>query len=91
MLWLGNNFRYVGVNAGTTSASDGIQMRLNTSVASGVFMHNQFSFFNRAYVTQSAAGNKITFKGNMGVNCAIAPVIADSTTQSVEYTGVTGY
>lgn len=91
MLWDGNNFRYVGQNAGTTSASDGIYLRLNASVCTAVFKGNQLTSFNRPYVTQSGAGNKATFKSNMAVNCPTAPAVLDSGTQSIEFTSVIGY
>ncbi|MDF3623230.1 hypothetical protein, partial [Enterobacter hormaechei] len=86
-----NNFRNVGSGAGTTSASDGIYLRANLNACSGIFMGNQITGYNRPYVTQSGAGNKATFKGNMAVNCPTAPAVLDSATQSVEFTSVTGY
>ncbi|MCM8204890.1 tail fiber/spike domain-containing protein [Enterobacter hormaechei] len=91
MIWNGNNFRNVGSGAGTTSASDGIYLRANLNACSGIFMGNQITGYNRPYVTQSGAGNKATFKGNMAVNCPTAPAVLDSATQSVEFTSVTGY
>lgn len=91
MVWNSNNIRNVGPNAGTTSSSDGIYLRNNASPCTGVFVGNQLTGFNRPYVTQSGAGNKATFKGNMAVNCPTAPAVLDSATQSVEFTSVTGY
>lgn len=91
MLWTDNNFRYVGSGQGTGTASDGMQFRVNTSICSAVVKDNQFSYFNRPFVTNTGANNLVTFKGNIGVNNAATPVIADSTTQNVEYTSVTGY
>ncbi|HBL8923535.1 TPA: hypothetical protein LTW68_003089 [Enterobacter hormaechei] len=91
MFWNSNNIRNVGPNAGTTSSSDGIYLRNNASPCTGVFVGNQLTGFNRPYVTQSGAGNKATFKGNMAVNCPTAPAVLDAATQSVEFTSVTGY
>ena len=91
MVWDGNNFRNVGTGAGTTSASDGIYLRTNLNACSGIFMGNQITGYNRPYVTQTGAGNKATFKGNLAVNCPTAPAVLDSATQSVEFTSVTGY
>lgn len=91
MLWQSNDFRNTGPNAGTSIAADGVYLRTNATPCSGVFINNQFTAFSRAYVTQIGAGNSATFKGNIGVNCASVPAIADAGTQSVEYTNVTGY